>query len=524
MNPQQALSTQVGYSMVSSAMRALIFAFILAALSTSLLTPLVRRLALRIGAVSNAGGRNVNERTVPRLGGIAIAIGFLVALVALFFAESSVATSLRSERHKIAGLLMGALLLAAVGVLDDTRRLRATHKLVAQIAAASLAYAAGYHIDNVALPLLGSLSMGVFALPVTVLWIVGIVNALNLIDGLDGLAGGIAFFAGVTNFVVATVSKDLLQAAVMATMLGAVLGFLAFNFNPARIFMGDSGSYFLGFVLGTTSLAGSTQKTSTAVSILVPILALGVPIFDTLFTMLRRFLERRPLFSPDRGHIHHRLLDMGITHRRAVLILYGVSLLFTTAAVGVSLGRSWQVGVAILVASVVLVGLVRFVGYFEYLLLMVRQRARLRTPETEVLRRLVPELPGLFAQVRSEDDVFVALGPLVERAGVSSIELVESEGKQPAKCWQSKEGPVDASETVSARFPLGADARARAELRFHWRSATGDVSPQMEVLLQVFVDVVLGALLRVNSRLVAPVPASSEVEPERSSHPARVDA
>jgi UDP-GlcNAc:undecaprenyl-phosphate GlcNAc-1-phosphate transferase len=490
-------------------------------LTTALLTPLVRRLALRIGAVSNPGGRNVNERSVPRLGGIAIAIGFLVPLVWLTLTDSTVAETLRLEGRKIAGLLAGALLLVVVGVLDDTRRLRASHKLLAQVAAASLAYAAGYHIKSVALPLLGSLSMGVFALPVTVLWIVGVVNALNLIDGLDGLAGGIAFFAGITNFVVAWVSKDVFQGALMATMLGAVLGFLVFNFNPARIFMGDSGSYFLGFVLATTSLAESTHKTSTAVAILVPVLALGVPIFDTLFTMLRRFLERRPIFSPDRGHVHHRLLDMGITHRRAVLLLYGVSIVLTAAAIGVSLGRSWQVGVAILVASVVLVGLVRFLGYFEYLLLMRRQRARLRSPETESLRRLIPELVALFAAAASEDDVFAVLATVGERAKLAAVEVVESGATTPSHRWDSNRGVGDISEQVSAQYPLGEDRLARADLRFRWHSPTGDVSPQMEVLLQVLVDIALNALRGVGSRLV--VPAALAVEADRISQPARID-
>jgi len=508
-------------------MRAFVFAFVLAAVSTALLTPLVRRLALRIGAVSNPGGRNVNERSVPRLGGIAIAFGFLVPLVALVLTKSSVAETLRSEWHKVAGLLAGAVLLVGVGVLDDTRRLRASHKLIAQIAAGSLAYAAGYHIDAVRLPLIGDLNMGIFALPVTVLWIVGIVNALNLIDGLDGLAGGIAFFAGITNFVVASVSKDTFIAAVMATMLGAVLGFLAFNFNPARIFMGDSGSYLLGFILGTSSVAGAQQKTSTAVAILVPVLALCVPIFDTLFTMLRRFLERRPIFSPDRGHIHHRLLDMGITHRRAVLILYGVSLVLTAAAIGVSLGRSWQVGVAILVASVALIGLTRFVGYFEYLLLMRRQRARLRSPETEALRRLIPELPALFAEARSEDEIFKVLGAIGPRATLAAVELTASASKEPAiHRWEWKDAAADASDLVSARYPLGDDRSARADVRFRWRSATGDVSPQMEVLLQVFVDVVFSALVRVTSPLVAPMPLAVPVDAsaDRASQPVRVDA
>ncbi len=208
--------------------------------------------------------------------------------------ESSVGMVVQAEPLQVIGLLGGALIVFVVGVLDDTRRVSALHKLYAQIAAATLAYICGFRIDAISVSLGSSMSMGIFALPVTVLWIVGIVNAINLIDGLDGLAAGIVFFAGITNFVIAYLAGNNLLAVVMAVMLGAVVGFLFFNFNPARIFMGDSGSYFLGFLLGTSSITG--YKASTAVALLVPMIALGVPIFDTLFTVLRRFLERRPLF------------------------------------------------------------------------------------------------------------------------------------------------------------------------------------------------------------------------------------
>src|SRR5262249_40123655 len=147
-------------------------------------------------------------------------------------------------------------------------------------------------------------------------------------------------------FVVTYISGVALISVVMASIMGALVGFLFYNFNPARIFMGDAGSYFLGFLLATTSIAGASYKTSTAVSLLVPIVALGVPIFDTLFSIVRRWLERRPIFSPDRGHVHHRLLDMGLTHRRAVLSLYGICVVFMVAAIGISLGKSWPMGVA----------------------------------------------------------------------------------------------------------------------------------------------------------------------------------
>ncbi len=435
---------------------------------------------------------------MPRLGGVAIALAFLMSLAATFVTESVVAAVLRTEWRKLLGLVVGACIMAAVGVLDDTKRVRASHKLLMQVLSASVVYAAGFHMDGVTLPLVGALSMGMFAFPVTVIWIVGIVNAINLIDGLDGLAAGVVFFAGVTSFVVASVSHDTFLSALMATMLGAVLGFLFFNFNPARIFMGDSGSYFLGFILGTVSVAGNSQKASTTVSILVPILALGLPIFDTLFAMARRFLERRPIFSPDRGHVHHRLLDMGLTHRRAVLLLYAVCVAFTVAAIGVSLGRSWQVGVAILVASVVLIGLVRFVGYFEYLFLIRRQRAHMRSADTEALRRVLPEVQASFAAAPTDEAVWRMLEGFLTTAQISAMDVVAADGSSDGKAW-SLNVVTDPEMTVSAQFPLGEERLARAKLRFRWSSPTGEVSPQTEILLQVLVDVVVGALVRVGS-------------------------
>lgn len=497
-------------------MRAFVLAFLLAAVSSVVLTPIVRRVALRIGAVSRPGGRHVNERAVPRLGGIAIALAFFVPLATIFPLESTVAAALRSEWRRVAGLLVGALVLAGVGVLDDTRNVRALHKFLVQIAMASLAYAVGFHIDAIQLPLVGSVSMGVFAGPVTVLWIVGIVNAINLIDGLDGLAAGIVFFAGVTNFVVALVSQNTFVCALMATMLGAVLGFLFFNFNPARIFMGDSGSYFLGFLLGTTSVVGGSQTASTAVSLLVPILALGVPIFDTFFAMVRRYLERRPFFSPDRGHVHHRLLDMGVTHRRAVLLLYGISMVFTIAAIGVSLGHNWQVGVAILIASIVMVALIRFLGYFEYVLLMRRQRARLTDPDTEALRRILPEAVVLFEATRTDEDVWGALEQLLGKAHMAAAELVPIGLDAHIDAWKGV-ATRGAETMASARFPIGEDHLARAELRFRWCSPRTDVSPQTAVLLQVLVDVVAAALMRVNSQFAPMVVLDRVEEPDRIS-------
>ncbi|HLK36957.1 MAG TPA: MraY family glycosyltransferase, partial [Polyangiaceae bacterium] len=446
---------------------------------------------------------------------------FFVALGALYCSEAATAETIHAEARRALGLVVGGVGLCIVGAIDDTRRLPAVSKLFAQIAAAVIAFACGFRIDAVLLPVLGTLSMGIFALPVTTLWIVGVTNAINLIDGLDGLAGGVVFFAALTNLVVAQVTHSTFVGVTMSAMLGSVLGFLLFNFNPARIFMGDSGSYFLGFVLGTMSLASASQKASTAVSLLVPVVALGLPILDTLLSIVRRVLEKRPLFSPDRGHIHHRLLDMGLTHRRAVLMLYGICVVLTSAAIAVSLGRTWTVGIALLVASLVAVGIARFAGNLQHIFIVRRQRARLRSPDTELLRRVVPDAPSLFAAARDEDEVWVALQEVVSRSAFSSAELIGANGTE-RRVSSGGHATANLGDTnrVSARYPIGPDALARAELKFCWLSDYSEVSPQTEVLLQVIVDVLAMALTRVGSRHAPALEEAPAVEDERLSTPA----
>ena len=344
-------------------------------------------------------------------------------------------------------------------------------------------------------------------------WIVGVINAVNLIDGLDGLAAGVVFFAATTNFVVAWLSAAPLVALLSGAIAGAVLGFLIYNFNPARIFMGDSGSYFLGYVLAISALIGTAQKASTAISLLVPIMALGVPIFDTLFAMVRRMVERRPIFSPDRGHIHHRLLDMGLTHRRAVMIIYAVCGVFTVAAIGVSLERAWQVGAALLGASAALVGLVRFVGYFEYLHLRVRQKARLRSRDAELLRFAVPRLAARFGATRDEDELFDELWTFAGEADLGYVEIYDTQhaGERSVQRWATTSGAT--RELVHASYPLGRDASARATIRFGWQSDFGDVSPQSEILLQIASDVLADNLTRLRSELAPAVERDEASDP-----------
>ncbi|MFW6086879.1 MAG: MraY family glycosyltransferase, partial [Myxococcota bacterium] len=347
---------------------------------------------------------------------------------------------------------------------------------------------------------------------------VGVINALNLIDGLDGLAGGVAFFACLANFVVGYLNAAPLVMLLSATLGGAILGFLLYNFNPASIFMGDSGSMFLGFVLATSSMLGAAVKSSTTVALLVPIIALGLPIMDTLFAMMRRFLERRPIFSPDRGHIHHRLLEVGITHRRAVLILYGISIVFTMTAIAVASGRSWEVGGALLVLTVVLVGIVRFVGYFEYVFLRRRQKMRLHSRSTERLRRSVPGMLRRLAAAADGPAVVEALKRFAQKAELASIQL---KGCDLELDWTrtDAEVPRDSRDLVSATFPLPSVAPA-AKLTFQWLSDDGDVSPQADILLQLVTD-------GVDAKLAAPKPAAqpaAETSGHRASRPTPVSA
>ncbi|NUQ74701.1 MAG: undecaprenyl/decaprenyl-phosphate alpha-N-acetylglucosaminyl 1-phosphate transferase [Polyangiaceae bacterium] len=493
-------------------MRSFVAAFAVSTVVCGALTPAVRRLAHRVGAVSQPSARHVHERPTPRLGGLAIFVAFFAPLIGLFFVDSPVAVMFTSEPRKVLGLFLGSLVMCGVGVADDTRGMRALYKFLAQIAAGVIAFECGFEIRAVSLPLFGELSMGIFAAPVTVLWVVGIINAVNLIDGLDGLAAGVVFFAAVTNLVVGLVVGADFVCLLMSSMLGAVFAFLFFNFNPARIFMGDSGSYFLGYVLAITSLAGASQKASTAVALLAPVVALGVPIFDTLFTMVRRFLERRPLFSPDRGHIHHRLLDMGLTHRRAVLIIYGVSVVLTGLAIAISIGRSWEAGLAMLVASLVLIGLVKFVGYFEYLKPRARDAARLRSRDGELLRQVLPKAVRSLAGVQSEEDLFAALGNVAAEAQLDLIDVIELGGEGPEKpepkCVWQRYPKADRlrDDLMAASFCIGPEHSARAALCFRWESSAGEVTPQAEILLEVLVDIVAAELSRLRSPLAPESP------------------
>lgn len=339
-------------------------AIFLACIVTAFLTAWVRRWATRFGVVDVPGGRHAHARVTPRLGGVAIIMGFFVPLAVLAGAETAVSVEFSAQSSRVLGLVAGGLIVGVVGAIDDVRGLGPWVKLAAQAVAASVAFYAGYRIDTVTLPLFGQIAVGWLAFPITLAWFLGITNAINLIDGLDGLAAGVALFACVSNLVLASFNGAHVVALLSACLAGALIGFLRHNFNPATIFMGDSGSMFIGFALAATSLVGATVKGSTAIGILAPMIALGIPIFDTMLAVLRRTLARQPIFQADRAHLHHKLIDMGLTHKRAVLVLYFGSIALAVCAVAVAIGRDWQVGIAFGTVFVTLIIVVRTAGGF----------------------------------------------------------------------------------------------------------------------------------------------------------------
>jgi UDP-GlcNAc:undecaprenyl-phosphate GlcNAc-1-phosphate transferase len=306
-----------------------LFIFILSAASSLVLTPTVRRVCERFGLLDEPrDDRRVHRKSVPRLGGVAIFLATLIALSALLFINNSLTYSLRAVRWRFIAILVPATLVFLFGIYDDLRGSKAPLKFLVQAVAGSLLFALGGRIEILSVPFVGVIDLPlVVSFMLTVIWTVGITNAFNLIDGMDGLAAGAALFAAFVMMVVSLPLYNPFVTVISIALAGAVISFLRYNFNPASIFLGDSGALFLGFTLAALAVQG-TQKASTLVAVMIPLLAFGVPVVDTGFTMMRRFLSGRPLFQGDREHIHHMLLARGWSQRRVVFVLYGACALF----------------------------------------------------------------------------------------------------------------------------------------------------------------------------------------------------
>lgn len=325
--------------------------FIIALVVSYLLTPGVKKVAIKVGAVDRPNARKVHTHVIPRLGGLAIYIGFMAAV--LFCVPL---------HHELIGMLLGCTAIVAIGIWDDICNIPARVKLVGQIAAACIPVAFGIQIEWLTNPFGDILVLPeVIAVPLTIFWIIGFTNTVNLIDGLDGLAAGVAFIASISMFLLAVNLNQFLLALIIVSMAGAALGFLQYNFNPAKIFMGDTGSMLLGYTLAVSAVLGLV-KTAATVALVVPIIALGLPILDTTFAIIRRRMSGVPIFQPDKGHLHHRLLALGMTQKQAVLIMYFVSMILGIVALFVA-NVSYQTGiVTVLVVLAVIIYSAKRIG------------------------------------------------------------------------------------------------------------------------------------------------------------------
>ena len=316
------MTNELNLPLIGIVAAALVVALVVALITT----PVVKNLAVRMGAVDvPRDGRRMHDHPIPRMGGLAIFFGFLLSVVVFMDLDG-----------QMRGMLLGAAIIVVLGIFDDIYSLRAMFKFVVQIIAALVAALSGNVIEIVSNPNVFSSDLywdlGCLAVPVTVVWIVAITNAVNLIDGLDGLACGVSAISSMTLLVISLAISDGPVAVLMAALTGACLGFLPYNMNPAKIFMGDTGSTFLGFILAVVSIQG-LFKLYTIISFAVPFLMLGLPIFDTCFAFIRRIAHGQSPMHADRSHVHHRLIDMGLNQKQAVAVLYIISAILGLSAV-----------------------------------------------------------------------------------------------------------------------------------------------------------------------------------------------
>ncbi|KAA0566129.1 glycosyltransferase family 4 protein [Rossellomorea aquimaris] len=323
----------------------LILTLIICFLLTLGITPFVKKFAYKVGATDQPNVRKVHQKIMPRLGGLAIYIGFIAGFLIL-----------RPDDPYAGAIILGSAVILLTGMADDIFDLSPRLKLLGQLTAAFTVVLGGVQIEFINLPFGGVLEFGMFSIPITILWIVGITNAINLIDGLDGLAAGVSTIGLATIGFMAMLKGDVFVMSLALILIVSTLGFLYFNFHPAKIFMGDTGALFLGYMIAVLSMLGF--KNVTMISLIVPLIILGVPISDTFFAIIRRIVNKSPLSAPDKSHLHHCLLRIGFTHKQTVIIIYAIAAMFSLAAIIFSMSTLWG---AMIVIAVLLIAIEWFI-------------------------------------------------------------------------------------------------------------------------------------------------------------------
>jgi UDP-GlcNAc:undecaprenyl-phosphate GlcNAc-1-phosphate transferase len=352
---------------------------VVAAAVVMALTPLAAHAARSIGAVAEPKRRDIHRKPTPLLGGLAILAGFLIP----------VSYYLPSFDAGARALIVGAILIALVGALDDMLDFHPAVKLAAQVGCAVIPVAAGVTIDHITLPLVGALNLGAAQYPLTVLWFVALVNIVNFTDGMDGLAAGVSGIGLATFAILAAALDRATPAIIAASLAGAAIGFLAHNFHPARVFMGDAGSMLLGFVIAGVAVSG-VMKSAAAVAIGLPLIILAIPILDTSFVILKRLKHGMPVYSADKSHFHHRFFTIGWSQRRTVLALYAWCGIMSAVAIVISFRAGGIIGMSIAGAVAVIAGV-----YLVYLLEILKWGG---TPVIDIVKEKRQEGEGGIAR------------------------------------------------------------------------------------------------------------------------------
>ena len=420
---------------------------------------MIRRLCQRYKLLDiPTDGRRVHRTATPRLGGVALYLSCLTALSLLPFVDNLLTQKLDTLRAESLMIFIPATMVLLLGVYDDLRGTNAVFKFIGLGMIATLFYAMGGRIDALSVPFFGSVQLGpLLSFVVTIVWLVGITNAFNLIDGLDGLASGAALFSSLVILGVAISQDQSLTVVIALVLCGAVAGFLRYNFNPASIFLGDSGALFIGFLLAAMSVVG-TQKATTAVAIVVPILAFGFPVVDTAMTMGRRLVSRKPVFQGDNEHIHHMLLARGWSQRRVALVLYGVCAAFGLLALMFPASGSKLTGFMMFVISVAVIIAVGHLRYHEVEEIRAGVKRNLGDRRLRVANNIRVRRAALaLSQASDLHELFAVVGQMLDFG-----EFTFANAQVGRVCWSwSRPGRVDRGSAPhgewSFRLPLVKD-------------------------------------------------------------------
>lgn len=437
-------------------MKTLLTVYLGSAFLAMILTPLIIFIARRVGIVDIPDVRKVHFRPIPRIGGIAIFVPMMVLTVSVLFLDNTIGEKFRDIQTKVIVLLGAGTFIFFMGLIDDIKGLRARIKLLCQLTAAITVCGFGIRITSVAISDRFILNLGWFSWPLTLLWIVGVTNAINLVDGLDGLSAGICAIACGAMAILSIHFAQPIMTVIMLSLVGALTGFLFFNFNPAKIFMGDSGSLFLGFILASASVM-SAAKSQAIVGLTLPILVLGIPIFDTLFSMLHRFLERRSIFSPDRNHFHHKLLVLGLRQRHVIIVAYAVTLLVAMFGMFMMFTRNIQTIIIFICILLLIVMVFRVIGSVKLQeTIEGLQRKYTITNQIKQERENFEKAQLHFCQARSFDQWWQSVCLAAEHMNFKtlSMSVTNRDGTRRILTWKDKRGDAESQDLLRMVVPI----------------------------------------------------------------------